>query len=85
MSDEPNIYELRADVRHHDDRLTHLEEEHAEANAYREKQIELLARISAKLEDLPELKVGMKRLYIFCAVIAGSISGGVEVAKHAFF
>lgn len=85
---EPNLYEIRADLKHVASRVEaitqRLDKKDVEDKSYREKQIEILAKLSASFEDLKELRMSVKRLYLFCGVIAGSVSGGAELLKHLF-
>lgn len=81
--DEPNLYEIRADLKHVSSRVeeiaTRLDKKDSDDKNYREKQIEILAMLSSSFEDLKEMRTSMRRIYLFCGIIAGSVSGGTEI------
>lgn len=83
MPPTPNLYEIRADLKHVSNRVeeiaTRLDKKDAEDKSYREKQIEILAMMSSSFEDLKELRTSLRRIYLFCGIIAGSVSGGTEI------
>lgn len=83
------VAEMRADIRHIYTRLDGIEkrmDKNAEtATNFREKQIEILERLSQAISDVKELRSATKRIYIFCALLAGAVGGGVEVFGKLFF
>lgn len=89
MSDEPNIYAHDTALHYLGDRVGELSEQFAakekDDKSYREKQIELLATLTTRVEELTDLKMSVRRLYVFCAVIACSTSAGAELVKQLFF